>query len=131
MSIPKKVAVNCSHCNKSFETTIWQSVNTDLSPDLPNKIINGSFFDAKCPECGYVSHLNYDFLYHDMVNQTMIWIVHKYEAKEYEKQINDIRKSPFELNGYTTRFVNSINELREKGYFTSNLETRYQIRQRQ
>ena len=41
MSMPNKATVNCPDCNAAFTTTVWSSVNTDLSEDLAEKIISG------------------------------------------------------------------------------------------
>ena len=112
MSIPNKTSVNCPHCGTSFATTVWSSVNTDLSNDLAERIINGEFFDAKCPKCGFVSHMEYDMLYHDMKHNAMIWVVHAQDPGS-RKKLEDIKKSPI-LPGCLTRVVHDMNELREK-----------------
>ena len=103
MSMPNKATVNCPDCNVAFTTTVWSSVNTDLSEDLAEKIISGEFFDAKCPECGFTAHMEYDVLYHDVHTNT----------PEYEKKCAEI-KSTRMLPGYKTRMVRNMNELREK-----------------
>ena len=112
MSMPNKATVNCPDCNAAFTTTVWSSVNTDLSEDLAEKIISGEFFDAKCPECGFTAHMEYDVLYHDVKRSVMIWVVHT-NTPEYEKKCAEI-KSTRMLPGYKTRMVRDMNELREK-----------------
>ncbi len=111
MSIPKKQIVPCPHCHKEFPVTIWDSVNTDLSPDLPERIINGEFFNAECPYCGFVARLRYNVLYHDMRHSVMVWVVHKTE--DYGKQRAEIMGTCL-FPGYRSRIVHGINELREK-----------------
>jgi len=112
MSMPNKATVNCPDCNAAFTTTVWSSVNTDLSEDLAEKIISGEFFDAKCPECGFTAHMEYDVLYHDVKRSVMIWVVHT-NTPDYEKKCAEI-KSTRMLPGYKTRMVRDMNELREK-----------------
>lgn len=111
MSIPRKQIVPCPHCHKEFPVTIWDSINTDLSPDLPERIITGEFFDAQCPHCGFVAHLEYDVLYHDMPHNVMVWVVHK--TKDYNKRRAEIMGTCL-FPGYRSRIVHTINELREK-----------------
>ena len=112
MSIPNKATVNCPDCNTAFTTTVWSSVNTDLSDDLAKKIISGDFFDAKCPKCGFTAHMEYDVLYHDVKRSVMIWVVHT-NTPEYEKKCSEIRNTRV-LPGYKVRMVRDMNELREK-----------------
>jgi ribosomal protein L40E len=111
MSVPQKVIVACPRCNTSLNVTVWDSVNTDLSADLPQKVISGEFFDHICPACGFVCHIEYPTLYHDMKHGAMIWIVHK--DASYNKRIQEIRNSII-IPGDLTRIVHSTAELREK-----------------
>lgn len=112
MSLPSKKTIACPQCNASFTTTIFDSVNTDYDKELAKKIISGEFFDAKCPKCGFVAHLEYDVLYHDMKHNAMIFVVHK-ANENYKSRIAEIQ-SMFTLPGYTTRIVHDMSELREK-----------------
>lgn len=117
MSIPRKISVCCPKCHSTFPVTIWDSVNTNLSKDLSQKIISGAFFDAKCPKCGFVAHLEYDLLYHDMEHTAFIWVVHKDNDKYKEKlqEICDSQASAFKPSpGYIVRVVDDMNQLREK-----------------
>lgn len=112
MSIPNKTSVCCPRCGASFTTTVWSSVNTDLSEDLPERIISGEFFDVKCPKCGFAAHFEYDLLYHDMKHSAMIWVVHEQDS-EYASRIDEIKHAPFPP-GYQIMVVHDMNALREK-----------------
>lgn len=114
MSIPQKTTVKCPQCHTSFPVTIWESVNTNLSADLPERIIDGTFFEEKCPQCGFVAHMEYDVLYHDISRSAMIWVLHR-DNPEYDKKVAETKSTAAMIGpGVVTRIVRDINELREK-----------------
>ncbi len=113
MSLPKKTTVKCSKCGAEIETTVFESVNTDYSSDIAEQIISGELFNAECHKCGFVSHLEYDILYHDVKRGAMIWVLHD-NSSEYATQVAEMRSSPNILDYKTTRIVHNMNELRQK-----------------
>ncbi len=113
MSIPQKVTISCPGCGMRFETTIFESLNTEFAPDVAETVVNGERFSAKCPSCGFVARLEYDLLYHDMRHDAMIWVIHK-KDENYQKRLEEIMASPWPLSYHTLRFVSSMGELREK-----------------
>lgn len=113
MSIPRKVTLSCPGCGMRFETTIFESLNTEFAPDVAETVVNGERFSAKCPSCGFVARLEYDLLYHDMRHDAMIWVIHK-QGEDYQKRLEEIMASPWPLSYHTLRFVSSMGELREK-----------------
>jgi len=76
------------------------------------QIMSGELFNVKCPHCQYVSHLEYDFLYHDLKNGAMIWVVHK-DSPNYASKISEIRTT-HKLPYKTMRIVEDMNALKEK-----------------
>lgn len=114
MSIPKKTSVNCPKCKFGFTTITWDSINTDHTKDAIKKVIDGSFFDTKCPKCGNVAHLEYDVLYHDMEHEAMVWVVHGENEEKFAENARQTRDNSVVLPGYKTRIVRDVNELREK-----------------
>ncbi len=113
MSLPKKMTVQCSRCGAEIDVTVFESVNTDYSADITEQIISGDLFNAKCDKCGFVSHLEYDFLYHDVKHGAMIWVLHN-NSPEYSNKVAELRSSANVLGYKTTRIVNNMNELRQK-----------------
>ena len=111
MSIPRTVKVTCPKCKSKYDATIFDSINTDFSPDVAESIMSGKRFRVKCPSCGYNSKLEYDVLYHDLKHNAMIWVVHP-NSKDYNDRVLKIRFAPSFSD--ITRIVSSINELREK-----------------
>ncbi len=112
MSLPSKKTVTCPHCQAAFTVTMWNSVNTNLSADLRSRIISGEFFEAKCPVCGFIPHLEYDTLYHDMKHGAMIWVIHEHESGCADT-VGDVFETNL-LEGYMIRVVKNMNQLREK-----------------
>ena len=112
MSIPRQVTITCPYCGKNFSATVFASVNTDYSKDLPRRIIDGTWFDSVCPNCQKTVSFNYDMLYHDMNHHAMIWLVCRKNNPDYQKKVDEIRETPH--SGNTTRLVFSKEELREK-----------------
>lgn len=112
MSLPRKMTVNCSKCGKPLTATVFESVNSDYADNLAMQIMSGELFDVKCPHCQFVSHLEYDFLYHDMKNGAMIWVVHK-NSPNYASKISEVRTTQ-KLPYKTLRIVEDMNALKEK-----------------
>ena len=113
MSIPKKMTVKCSKCGAEIDVTVFESVNTDFAEDITEQITSGDLFNAKCDKCGFVSHLEYDVLYHDVKHGAMIWVLHD-NSPEYSDRVAELRRSANVLGYKTTRIVNNMNELRQK-----------------
>ena len=113
MSIPKKMTVKCSKCGAELDVTVFESVNTDYAEDITEQITSGDLFNAKCDKCGFVSHLEYDILYHDVKHGAMIWVLHD-NTPEYSNRVAELRSSPNFLKYKITRIVNNMNELRQK-----------------
>lgn len=112
MSIPRKITVNCSKCNKPLPVTVFESINSDFAEDVAQQIMSGDLFNVRCPHCQFTSHLEYDFLYHDMQHGAMVWVLHK-KAQNYISRVNEIRTAqnpPYS----TLRIVSNMNELKEK-----------------
>ena len=112
MSIPKKMTVNCSKCGKPLSVTVFESINSDYSDTLPMQIMSGDLFNAECPHCKFVSHLEYDILYHDMRHGAMVWVLHQ-NTPEYATKLAELRSTNM-LPYKTLRVVEDMNALKEK-----------------
>ena len=112
MSIPKKMTVSCSKCGKPLSVTVFESVNSDYSETLPMQIMSGDLFNAECPHCKFVSHLEYDILYHDMRHGAMVWVLHQ-NTPEYSSKLAELRSTNM-LPYKTLRVVEDMNALKEK-----------------
>ncbi len=112
MSIPKRAMITCPSCNKKYEATVFESLNTDFNPNIIKDVISGDRFIAKCPRCGFAAHLEYDLLYHDLKHGAMVWVIHD-NNPEYAKKVTEVRSAPM-LPYNVTRIVSDMDALREK-----------------
>ncbi len=112
MSMPKRMTVNCSKCGKPLSVTVFESVNSDYADDIAMQIMTGALFDVECPHCKFVSHLEYDILYHDLRHGAMVWVVNP-KSPDYMKKITEVRSTQI-LPYKTFRIVNDMNALKEK-----------------
>lgn len=112
MSIPKRMTVNCSKCGKPLSVTVFESVNSDYADDIAMQIMSGELFNVECPHCKFVSHLEYDILYHDLRHGAMIWVVNP-KSPDYMKKLAEVRTTQI-LPYKTLRIVNDMNALKEK-----------------
>ncbi|NLZ18657.1 MAG: hypothetical protein GXY24_00065 [Bacteroidales bacterium] len=79
-----------------------QSVNAAVSPELKERVRNGSLFTWNCPHCGTSNLLKLPFLYHDPTEKLMLVLT---DAPVNADALPD---------GYTGRFVRSVGDLIEK-----------------
>lgn len=64
--------IKCPVCKSEIDVKIWDSINTSLNREEKEKILNGTFYDVKCPHCQASINCVYGFLYHDMVGKYMV-----------------------------------------------------------
>jgi len=77
------------------------------------QIISGELFNAECPKCKHISHMEYDLLYNDMRHEAMIWVIHK-EKPGYETKVEEARSTQKFTPYDTLRIVEDMNALKEK-----------------
>ncbi len=112
MSMPRRMTVKCSGCGQSYETTVFQSLNTNYAPDVVESVITGRLFEAICPKCGVITRLEYEILYHDLKHGAMIWVIHK--NKDFDDRVKKLRSTQRLIPYKMTRIVEDIYHLREK-----------------
>ena len=112
MSLPKKVSGICSKCNKSNEFVVYDTINTDLFPDVPRRIISGELFKTECSHCGASLTFEYPTLYHDMKHNAMIKIIS--EEKPSQEELDLTHKMMGMFGEYVSRLVKNTRELGEK-----------------
>lgn len=113
MSIPRNMMVKCPKCGQSFPATIFDSINTSYAQDVAISIITGDRFNASCPCCGNIAHLEYDILYHDINHRAMIWVVHCDNEENYKQKLLEVKSlKPSFLS--MTRIVPDMEALSEK-----------------
>ena len=64
--------IQCPSCGAAGTFTVWDSVNTEISPGLRERVLDGSLFRWVCPECGHAWTICSPMLYHAMDRHFMI-----------------------------------------------------------
>jgi hypothetical protein len=133
--------VACPMCGNKEKITIWDSLNSELSPDAKQKLLDGELFRFTCSKCGNSTGVFYPCLYHDMTHNVMIYLVDEQHVEETKKvmdyvenHMTDIAKASVpsglkievpDLGGRRKRIVTEQNSLREKAIiFDNNLDDR-------
>ena len=92
MSIQRKETYNCPNCNHTQEFQFWTSVNAQLSPEANEKILDRTFYSQTCDSCGATTEVVYTFLYNDMENRLMVYVVAASDSENQAEQIREINK---------------------------------------
>ena len=114
----------CSKCGETTEIATCPNINVKESPELKEKIKNGSLFLWTCPSCGQVNLYPYQTLYHDPDEKVMVWLTpdnmsfsEKALVESHIKAISGqiaADKSGELLRGYVLRRVREAGEMIEK-----------------
>ena len=125
----------CPNCGHNQDITIWESVNVQLNPETKEKIVNNDFFTQTCSKCNVVVQVVYSFLYHDMEEQLMIYMIAEKDPDAIKDQIENMKtigeilnsdKFDKDLNfgtlgdNYRNRIVLGNNSLLEKIMISKN-----------
>ncbi len=119
MSRCSQTMITCPKCNKEHPFTIWESINTQLDPEMRPAVKDRSAFLFECPTCGEKTYVDYGFLYHQMEDGIMIHYANSDEnAEEIYKMITGddsagLFREMLDAD-YLIRIVRSQNDLREK-----------------
>lgn len=115
---PIKADLTCPKCGKKSQVTLRACVNVSLHPEEKETILDGSFFQNKCPDCGEMISVTYPLLYDDMSKALMIYLLPDETEKALEKLNDQQSKWSSDMlkaaKVCTMRAVRSINELCEK-----------------
>ena len=61
--------IQCTQCGYNQETTIWESINVTVDPQLKEKFFAGEINIFECENCGEHVFINAPLLYHDMTGE--------------------------------------------------------------
>ena len=115
MSYKTTDLVTCPHCGHKQRMPIWGIVNATENKRKKHEIMNGTFFECTCKNCGETNIITYSMLYHDDVNSMMIYHVQStLGITDAHIAINDRRKYIKDTDDCKIRIVTSPNELKEK-----------------
>ena len=112
MSIISEALAPCSKCGQQHKVTVYKSINISDSPELKDKVRDGSLFLWECPHCGQMNLARYETLYHDPSRKLMVWLIPSGEISETQMQAITMHTKA--MGGYTLRRVNDMGSLMEK-----------------
>lgn len=97
----------CPRCKDRGIMHEYPVIDVQESPQLKDKILDGSLFSYTCRSCGYTTLVAYDCLYVDESQHLLIHLVEQGDNSTAEK-------AEAKYSGYTIRRVRDPNELMEK-----------------
>ncbi len=109
-----KMKCRCRICGKEHEMTAWNAVNVKKHPELKQKVLDTSLFEYRCPDCGFVSGILYNCLYHDPDEKIMIALTEEQVENAFDdsEKENVITKDTY--REYRLRTVHMPNDMVEK-----------------
>lgn len=112
MSTQMSKDVGCPKCGAAVRTRMWPGVCAQDNPELRSRVLDETFFDWKCTECGYSARFEYPCLYHDRELGFMVYVAPNGGDREF-RPVDVAEKFP-QLAGVKKRVVASPAELKEK-----------------
>ncbi|HEM4403693.1 TPA: CpXC domain-containing protein [Streptococcus suis] len=116
--------ITCPNCGASCLTIIFDSINVTLEPELKQKLIDWELFKFSCEICKHSVLLNYEVLYHDMINGLLLQYVpekgNKDKAIEMFENVFSMAEesednfSAFSSDYYQVRVVSEMEAFVEK-----------------
>lgn len=114
MSECSKEQIKCPRCHYDSPMTVWNSINSDLNPELKEKLLDGELYHWKCEVCGLEIDVPFGTLYHDMEHKFMLFFSPNEDEEDKYKEIKIPLPSGLEFRKYTFRTVYGLDQLREK-----------------
>ncbi len=111
-------AVNCPRCGEKSMEDIVCSMNTVKEPQIREKLFDGSFFEWKCPKCGYRATMLHPLLYSDLKRRFMVYFIPNVERSQIADE--KIENEYAELKDIKKRIVPNVNALKEKIFLLEN-----------
>jgi hypothetical protein len=74
-------------CGEKFPSTMYQTVNVTLEPDLLYRLLAGSLNVAVCPNCGRKAMSAQPFIYHDMARGLFAYVHPRAEVSDEEREV--------------------------------------------
>ena len=114
----KKYTVKCPGCGADVEVTRPVIINVQNDPEYKIKVLTGSLFNEKCPNCGQGLQIVSRIAYHDMDKHLLVYfrpITSQEELKTFDYEgIRSAIEDNFTTPNYAIRVVTTVNELMEK-----------------
>ena len=110
----EKEKFNCPGCGHEIVMNLNEFVDVTTDPDYKEKIMNGEFFMAKCPQCGEQTLAEYPIMYMDPSKKLTIYMAPGHDDSLLD-QLNSLELPESELDEEAVfRVVEGGAELLEK-----------------
>lgn len=106
------ITVNCSKCGRSHEAQVYPGINVAETPELKDRVKDGSLFLTECPYCGQRDLVSTSLLYHDPAERLMILLTN--EPSSVDPRLLETFRTSEVLAEYSARIVTSVGDLIEK-----------------
>lgn len=115
MSIETK-EYKCPACGAELTAELRHSVSAKQEPELKAKLLDGTLFEHRCPQCGDTRGMLYACLYHDEEHRALIYLIPGYDRGDPRQAevMAGLSQLDCAMAGYTMRIVRTPGELREK-----------------
>lgn len=112
MSTQMSKDIGCPKCGAAVRTRMWPGVCAQEHPELRAMVLDETFFDWTCPECGYSAQFEYPCLYHDKERNFMVYVAPSGSGHEFQPV--DVGEKFPQLAQVKKRVVATPAELKEK-----------------
>ena len=109
MSQVRTVEYECPYCHKTFETDIYESVNTQDDYDEVERVKSGDLFKHLCPHCHTDFLIQNQFVYHDPERKFLLLLSQEDIPEAFHAGARELTEK-----GYRLRRCPTIQELIEK-----------------
>ncbi len=106
MTQVKTFPFTCPRCGHAELLPEYSSINAEESPELKERILDGSLFSFTCSHCGYSALIRYECVYADQKHQLLIHLPEDPDHPDLSREQD--------YPGWRIRRVNDPNELMEK-----------------
>jgi hypothetical protein len=73
MTMPRSIELECPKCGAKQQTTVYESINATLDPELRDSFLNGTINFLRCEKCSEEAFVPVPLLYNDMEREFLVW----------------------------------------------------------
>ncbi len=83
-----KGEITCPKCSNTQGCSSYSSINVSLSPELKSRFLSNEWNLFRCDHCGASIPIVSDMMYHDMVNQFIVWYIPNGDVDQKVQSLN-------------------------------------------
>jgi hypothetical protein len=72
MSKQTKQIIECPQCGEKNNFLLWESINTDIDPNMKKILFDGFLWKHSCSKCNFEVLVNSALLYHNPEKRYMV-----------------------------------------------------------